>query len=313
LAKPVREERAALVVSDRAVAAATTSVTLAPIKQLTGTAIVGASCRLPGGANSAEEFWALVRDGVFTATEIPKSRIDWTDLYDPEPGVPKKIYVKRWTMIEGIDLFDAAFFGIPPAEATYIDPQQRMLLEESWTSLETAGVNPVLLQGARVGVFAGSCTSDYSRIAVSSPSPYAITGGSQSALGGRISFCLGLQGPSITVDTACSSSLVATSLAIDALAKRECHIALIGGAQANIGEGVIQALCQMRALAPDGCCKTFDAAANGYVRGEGAAVLVAMRLADAISEGRRVMAVVLGAAVNHDGRSSGFTTPNGPA
>jgi acyl transferase domain-containing protein/acyl carrier protein len=329
-----------------------------------GMAIVGASCRMPGGAGTLGGFWELLRGGVFAVRDVPRARFDAGALYDAEPGTPGRLYVAKAALVDGVDMFDAAFFGISAAEASVMDPQQRMLLEVVWEALEHAGVSAaaVARQGANmaavagpaaaqttttttegdadagadeaeeappatspgdssssssntVGVFAGCCSGDYAFVSAGAgaSSPFGVTGASQSAIAGRVSYVFGLSGPSLAVDTACSSSLVAAALGADSLARGECGTALVCGAQSILTAGAFVALCQARALSPGGCCRTFDAGADGYARGEGVAALVAMRLADAVAEGRRVMAVVLGTAVNHDGRSSGFTAPNGPA
>jgi acyl transferase domain-containing protein/acyl carrier protein len=277
-------------------------------------AIIGAGCRLPGRANSAEEFWVHVCRGQCGVTEFPESRFEWRHLYDGQDiGAAGKTYVKRAAFVDGVEMFDAAFFGITPAEASVMDPQQRMLLEVAHEAFETAGVPTTSVQGTAVGVYVGCYTGEYGSVASHVTSPYVVTGTVQNAVAGRVSYTFGLAGPGVAIDTACSSSLVATSLAVDSLTKGDCGMTLIGGTQANLSPWAFVVLCQMRALAPDGLCKTFDASADGYGRGEGVVAVVAMRLADAVAEGRHVMAVVHGAAVNHDGRSSGFTTPNGPA
>jgi acyl carrier protein len=192
-------------------------------------AIVGAGCRLPGGANSPEEFWALVHSGGCGVTEFPASRFEWQHLYDPEPGLPNKIYVKRASIINDIEMFDAAFFGITPVEATLMDPQQRLLLEVSYEAIERSGIPHDSANLLSCGTFVGACSFDYSELAFPVPSPFAPTGTFLSALSGRISYCLGLRGPSMIIDTACSSSMVSAAVGFHSILRQECTHALLGG------------------------------------------------------------------------------------
>ncbi|HEV2148294.1 MAG TPA: polyketide synthase, partial [Longimicrobiaceae bacterium] len=282
-------------------------------------AIVGMGCRFPGGADSPAAFWRLLRDGVDAVTEVPPDRWDADAHYDPDPDAPGKS-VSRWgSFLDGIDRFDAQFFSIAPREAEAMDPQQRLLLEVSWEALEDAGMDPTAQAGTRCGVYVGIAAGDYQTRQVAAGNAagfdfHTITGNFPSFLSGRVSHLLGLQGPSLAVSTACSSSLVAVHLACRALRAGECDAALAGGANVLLAPEVTSTISRSRALAPDGRCKTFDAAADGYVRGEGCGVVVLKRLADARRDGDRVLAVIRGSAVNHDGDASGgITVPSGEA
>jgi acyl transferase domain-containing protein len=279
-------------------------------------AIVGIGCRFPG-ADGPDAYWRLLRDGVDAIREVPRDRWDADALYDPDPDAPGKIYTKSGGFLDRVDGFDAAFFGISPREAVHLDPQQRLLLEVAWEALEHAAIAPGALTGTRGGVFVGISSTDYAWLHGSgSPSDinaYFGTGNALSVAAGRLSYFFGLQGPAMSIDTACSSSLVAVHLAAQSLRHDECRVALAGGVNLMLSPESTMNFCRARMLAPDGRCKTFDAAADGYSRGEGAGIVVLKRLSHAIEDGNRVLAVVLGSAVNQDGRSSGLTVPNGPA
>ena len=278
-------------------------------------AIVGAGCRLPGRVASPEAFWTLLREGTDAVAEVPRERWDVDAYYDPDPDAPGKMYTRRGGFLDGIDRFDPRHFAITPREAISMDPQQRLLLEVTWEALERAGVAPDRLTGSDTGVFIGISTNDYGQILLRAsdqidPGMYFGTGNLLNAAAGRLSYVLGLQGPSMAVDTACSSSLVAIHLACQSLRNRECRMALAGGANLVLVPEVTVNCCRAKMLAPDGRCKTFDAAADGYVRGEGAAVIVLKRLSDALADGDPIVALIRGSAVNQDGRSGGFTAPN---
>ena len=225
----------------------------------------------------------------------------------------------RGAFIDGIDRFDASFFRIAPVEARLLDPQQRLLLETSWEALEEAGIDPAGLRGSRTGVFAGIGSGDYRELLLSAgaggerPTFYMATGNSYSTAIGRIAFTLGLEGPAIAVDTACSSSLVALHQAVVSLQRGESDLALAGGVNAILSPAATEIFAKAGMLAPDGRCKTFDASADGYVRGEGCGMVVLKRLSDAEADGDRIWAVVRGSAVNQDGASAGLTVPSGPA
>jgi acyl transferase domain-containing protein len=278
-------------------------------------AIVGAGCRLPGGVTSPEEFWRLLREGTDAVADVPRERWDIDAYYDPDPDAAGKMYTRRGGFLDAIDGFDPRHFAITPREAISMDPQQRLLLEVTWEALERAGVAPDRLTGSDTGVFIGISTNDYGQILLRAsdqidPGMYFGTGNLLNAAAGRLSYVLGLQGPSMAVDTACSSSLVAIHLACQSLRNRECRMALAGGANLVLVPEVTVNCCRAKMLAPDGRCKTFDAAADGYVRGEGAAVLVLKRVSDAVADGDPIVALIRGSAVNQDGRSGGFTAPN---
>ncbi|KIG15387.1 Malonyl CoA-acyl carrier protein transacylase [Enhygromyxa salina] len=275
-------------------------------------AIIGVGLRLPGGITNLADLWRLLAAGTDTLRPFPSERWDPSRDYDPDPEAAGKSYVNAAAFLDQVDQFDPAFFNISPREAKSIDPQHRLLLEASWEALERAGVPPVTLRNSRTGVFVGIGPSDYSlNIRSRDADAYAIMGTHTSFAAGRVAFTLGLQGPAISMDTACSSSLVALHLATQSLRSRECSLALVGGVQVMAAPDAFIQLSRTRALAPDGRSKTFSANADGYGRGEGVVVLALQRLSDAQAQGRQILAVVRGTAVNHDGASSGITAPNG--
>ncbi|MFB1483784.1 SDR family NAD(P)-dependent oxidoreductase [Corallococcus sp. RDP092CA] len=280
-------------------------------------AIVGMACRFPGEANTPEAFWQVLRDGVDTVTEVPRDRWDIDAWYSPDPDVPGRMHTRKGAFLSTRSEFDADFFGISPREAASLDPQQRLLLEVSWEALERAGMAPDRLSGSLTGVYVGLSTGDYARLLDTRPpesfDAYAFSGTAHSMAAGRLSYHLGLQGPSVALDAACASSLVAVHLACQALRGGGCDLALAGGVNRLLSAHFHLNFSQGRMLAPDGRCKTFDASADGYVRGEGAGIVVLKRLADALRDQDPIVAVIRGSAVNQDGRSSGLTVPNGPA
>lgn len=279
-------------------------------------AIVGMACRFPG-ARTLEEFWALQRDGKDAIGPVPRGRWSTEAWYDPDPNAPGKMSVREGGFIEDIELFDADFFNISPREARALDPQQRLLLEVAWEALENAGIAPDRLGGHPAGVFIGLRESEYfvtvGRHDVRHAELYVGTGNALSTAAGRVSFTLGLTGPAISVDTACSSSLVAVHLAVQSLRRGESRLALVGGVNALLDPLGMVSLSKGGMLSPDSRCKTFAAGANGYVRSEGAAMVVLKTLAEAEADGDRVLGLILGAAVNQDGQSGGLTVPFGPA
>ncbi|HVH42842.1 MAG TPA: beta-ketoacyl synthase N-terminal-like domain-containing protein, partial [Labilithrix sp.] len=278
-------------------------------------AIIGMSCRFPGGADDPESFWDLLQRGGDAIAPIPRERWDIEAFYDADPDAAGKMYVKKGGFLSKIDLFDAGFFGIAPREAEGMDPQQRLLLEVGVEALERAGQVPSSLTGSSGGVFLGVCYNEYRDQGedASLIDAYTFTGSALSVAAGRISYVLGWEGPSMTLDTACSSSLVAVHQAAQSLRAGECNIALAGGSNLMLSPETTVSFSRLRALSADGHCKTFDASANGYVRSEGCGVLVLKRLSDAQAAGDPILAVIRGSAINQDGKSNGLTAPNGLA
>lgn len=279
-------------------------------------AIIGTGIRFPGDVYDAEGLWRLLHDGVDAITEIPPERWRLEDFYDPDVSKPGKMITRYGSFLKNVDRFDPMFFGISPREALSMDPQQRLLLETTWEALENAAQSPEKLLGSQTGVFVGISNNDYGRLVfndLDKIDTYASTGGAYSVAAGRISYLLGLNGPAISVDTACSSSLVTVHLACQSLRQKECNLALVGGVNLILSPEANINFSKAGMMALDGRCKTFDARADGYVRGEGCAMIVAKLLSDALVDGDRILAVVRGSAINQDGRSSGLTAPNGLA
>ena len=298
----------------------TTRLEIAEKADLEPIAVVGIGCRLPGGVDNADEFWELLRDGGSGIVRVPADRWDADEYYSPDHSVPGTIcnreggFLTSWQP----DEFDAEFFAIAPREAAGMDPQQRLLMEVSWEALENAGIDPRSIRGSQTGVFIGVTTSDYyhalsGKLHREEIDPYIPFGSAPNFAAGRLSYFLGARGPAVVLDSACSSSLVSIHLACQSLRRRESDQALAAGVNLILSPDNNIACSRWGMLAPDGKCKTFDADADGYVRSEGAGVVVLKRLTDALRDGDRVLAVVRGSAVNQDGASSGQTVPNGPA
>jgi acyl transferase domain-containing protein/NADPH:quinone reductase-like Zn-dependent oxidoreductase/SAM-dependent methyltransferase/acyl carrier protein len=277
-------------------------------------AIIGMGCRFPGHATSPEAYWNLLRDGTDAIREVPLDRWDIDAFYDPDPDCPGKMYTRMGGFLEEVDKFDAYFFGMSARETLKTDPQQRLAAEVSWEAVEDAGINPRDLAGAQVGVFLGITNSDYARIVeragLESIDAYHLTGNCLNFAAGRIAYLFGFRGPTLALDTACSSSGVSVHLACQSLRNRECNLALAGGVNLILSPEISITSTKARTLSPDGRCKTFDASANGYVRGEGCGIVVLKRLSEALADGDRIHAVIRGSAVNQDGATSGITVPN---
>ena len=280
-----------------------------------GIAIIGIGCRFPGGVNDTESFWELLLEGREGVCDVPADRWNVERFYDPEPGLAGKTVAKRGGFIEGIDQFDPQFFGISPREAPYIDPQQRLLLETAWESIEDSGMILDFEKGTDIGVFVGISHNDYQglqhtatdRTGISAHTP---TGSAHSIAANRISYCLNLTGPSIAMDTACSSALTAVHIACEHILAGHCNVAMAGGVTVMINPDGFIGFSQAGMLSPEGKCKAFDASANGFVRGEGAGMVLLKRLSDAITDGDPIHAVIIGSAVNQDGHTNGISLPS---
>ncbi len=281
-------------------------------------AIIGIGCRLPGGIDTPEQFWEMLCNEKNAISEVPSERWDLNSHFNPDPRNPLTQHVRRGGFVEDIDLFDPGFFGITPREAICMDPQQRLLLEVAWRSIEDSRQPLEKLRGNAVGVFIGISSADYSSLLWASNEnyvtpdnePFILPGNTGCIAANRLSYFLDLKGPSFTVDTACSSSLVAVHLACKSLWQGESDLAIAGGVQALIHPGIQMSFCKAGLLSPEGRCKSFDAEANGYVRSEGAGVVLLKPLAKALKDGDPIHALIRGTAVNSDGRSQGLAAPS---
>ncbi|MCP6757197.1 MAG: type I polyketide synthase [Fischerella sp. CENA71] len=278
-------------------------------------AVIGLGCRFPG-ANNPELFWQLLHNGVDAITEVPKDRWDIDAFYDAKPVTPGKMNTRWGGFLQQVDRFDPSFFGISPREAEQIDPQQRLLLEVAWEALENAAIVPEKLAHTQTGVFVGISNGDYHRLLYRDYygiDAYSGTGTAASMAANRLSYILALQGPSIVVDTACSSSLVAVHFARQSLQNGESNLCIVAGVNLMLTPEPTITFSQARMMAADGRCKTFDASADGYVRGEGCGVVILKRLSDAYKDGDNILAIIRSSAVNQNGLSNGLTAPNGSA
>ncbi len=277
-------------------------------------AIIGMACRLPGRADSPEKFWHNLLDGKDAITEIPRERWDADEYYDPNPDAAGKCVTRRGAFLENVDRFDANFFGIPPRTAKLIDPQQRLLCEVAWEAIENSGLSVSSLNGSNTGVFVGLWGIDYWHRVMSREyttfNGYEWSGNMHSSASGYLAYFLGFTGPSMSLDTACSTSLVATHLAVRHLQTGECDLAVAGAVNLCLSPGSFIVLSRSTIIAPDGRCKTFDASADGYARGEGCGVVVLKRYSDALRDRDPILALIRGTAVNSDGHNSGMAVPN---
>ncbi|TKK75837.1 beta-ketoacyl synthase, partial [Herbidospora galbida] len=280
-------------------------------------AIIGMACRYPGGGETVEGYWDMLSQGRSGVSEVPPSRWNIDDYYDPDPRTPAAMYTRHGAFLPEITTWDAEFFGLSPREAVRIDPHHRLLLELTWEGLEDAGASPARVAGSRTAVIIGLMdTLQYGRLQLERQGrdaladPYLASGVSASVAAGRIAYQFNLSGPTLTVDTACSSSLIAVHLAAESLRRGDCDLAIAAGASLTIHPTNFIQACAGGMLCPDGRCKTFDEGADGYVMGEGAGLVVLEPLSKAIANGRRIRAVLRGSAVNQDGRSNGLTAPS---
>ncbi|WP_342379791.1 amino acid adenylation domain-containing protein [Myxococcus stipitatus] len=278
-------------------------------------AIVATACRLPGDVMSPDEMWGMLLAGQDCVTDVPVARFDISEVYDPNPNILGRSYTRRGAFMSEVESFDHDFFGIPVAEARAMDPQQRLLLEVAYEAFHHAGYDKASLRSSRIGVFVGQMNHDWAHMNGEEQlsDPFFGAGSSASITSNRISYLLGLTGPSMTLDTACSSSLVAVDLAVEKLRGGMCSAALVGGVNVMLHHRSFVGCCAAKMLSVKGRCATFDASADGYCRGEGVGAVVLKRLSDAVADGDEVLAVIRGTAVNQDGRSASLTAPNGLA
>src|SRR3954469_19263879 len=281
-------------------------------------AIIGIGCRFPGGINHPDALWKLLVEGREAVGDVPPDRWNVERFYDAEPGILGKSIARRGGFVNGIDQSDPQFFGISPREAPYVDPQHRLLLETAWEAIEDAGLVLDFEKGTDLGVFVGISHNDY-QVIQGTPwdsqgiSPHSPTGSAHSIAANRISYCLNLRGPSVAMDTACSSALTAVYAACEHIRTGRGDTALAGGVTVMITPGGFIGFSQASMLSPDGKCKAFDASANGFVRGEGAGMVLLKRLSQAIADGDPIHGVIMGTAVNQDGHTNGISLPSAEA
>ena len=281
-------------------------------------AIIGMGCRFPK-ADTPEAFWHLMNHGIDAITEIPADRWNVQQLYDSQPATPGKMNTRWGGFLSQVDGFDPLFFNISPREAERMDPQQRLFLEVAWEALENAGLATDKLAGTQTGVFTAMAVVNYDQLLyknvadLTQISAYDGIGTTLSLASSRLSYLLDLKGPSLAIETACSSSLVAVHLACQSLRTGETNLCVVGGVNLILTPELNIVFSQARMMSPDGRCKTFDASANGYVRGEGCGVVILKRLSDALRDKDNILATIKGSAVNQDGLSNGITAPNGPS
>lgn len=281
-------------------------------------AIIGIGCRFPGGANSPQQFWKLLCEGVDAISHIPKDRFDSDAVFDPDPDAPGKIYSTWGGFLDQVDGFDADFFGISPREARRMDPQHRLLLEVAWEALGDGGQVPEKIAGSNTGVFIGISSHDYADMHVHPDRRQLLDshiniGNALCVAANRISYLLDLHGPSFAIESACSSSLTAVHLACQSLYRGESTMAIAGGVNLILAPELTVGFCKAGMISPDGRCRAFDAAANGYVRSEGAGAVILKPLNKAMEEGDPIYAIIRGTAINEDGRTAGISLPNGAA
>src|ERR1700731_4834094 len=281
-------------------------------------AIIGIGCRFPGGVSDTESFWKLLAEGREAVSDVPPDRWNVERFYDGEPGLAGRSIARRGGFIDGIDQFDPQFFGISPREAPYVDPQHRLLLETAWEAVEDAGLVLDLEGGTDLAVFVGISHNDYQGIQ-GTPwehagiSPHSPTGCAHSIAANRISYCFNLRGPSVAMDTACSSALTAGHAACEHIRAGRGDAALAGGVTVIITPGGFIGFSQASMLSPEGRCKAFDASADGFVRGEGAGMLLLKRLSKALADGDPIHGVIIGTALNQDGHTNGISLPSAEA
>src|SRR5450432_682573 len=295
----------------------------APAEQLTAMqrdriAIIGVGCRFPGGVSSKDALWKLLVEGREGIIEVPPDRWNVERYYDAEPGVAGKSIALRGGFIDAIDQFDPQFFGISPREAPYVDPQHRLLLETAWEAMEDAGLVLDFERGTDLGVFVGISHNEYQGIQGtpwehSGIGPHSPTGCAHSIAANRISYCFNLRGPSVAMDTACSSALTAVYAACEHIRSGRGDLALAGGVTVMITPGGFIGFSQASMLSPDGHCKAFDASANGFVRGEGAGMVLLKRLSKAMEDNDPILAVIVGTSLNQDGHTNGISLPSAQA